>query len=1528
MSGAILELVSNTGPQNIWITENPEITFFKTVYRRHTPFSIDTAFVNLKNGLDFGSNTSAILPHQGDLVHHVFLVFTLPKLAAVFLHPKTDDIQKMLQEAKISNPLIKEQLCDYQELDCLRLMQYLTVKISELELKKKGYQTLLNDIPDDETSFLTSFFAIEKDLYPIFLFIQYLSVNNLINLEDYQFGKPTFHHLPFCEESIEQGIFQGIFHVYRSLATTIPLIHLKLIECDQKFDIYQYENVGLRKSYPNILDPNFVARIQDQFMGKELSDVFPKDTFLPVFPNAYTSFVQKEFHLYMKRISLKFDIVFEKYKSLFGCTKQLYFDFQFMEYIYSYFLPQKKYGNHNQLNNVFNLNIWYFYFFKYLDRIDEDAFGKYANDKIIPLTPNSLLYLKGLLKLLKMNLDFYMHEISYLLNDLYSYTPSDQVDDSLKNYVPPSFFLQNNYLVLTFILHRSHIPSLKEMFDFIEFFIDHIDIKRINNYLHLQLLLPHQEKEIKGLVNSLYQGIYQYFLGFYDQYQFEETLSASIDQKILPYLEGLFQDKKIENQVSLKLTVQQMEFYFVMETLLTREFNYFYHQITYNDEYIQLTCPNAVPLLKKINKYFCQDHLYYETKSLDRYQGKPYLQTSYHSRFYGIVPNIWNKSIPGPKPIPVGEPYGVNPFFFDHNQIKIYQTMALTLPQKMEIFPLAIQSSILNYYAFKHEIFWGNSKLCSQGEKYCHKLRNLVTSQQFMEDNFMSMGCLKYIKYLEKNYLEQVDYYHEHEKEIKNILLLNQKNLTLHTREEILQMIDEEKSELVDYIYQQFDQKTNSFLSIKELLLEINTKFEMIKAIYHSSNGDYSLLPEAYRPFLLCLPSLKNIHFINPFTLELDWSNYVGMQNLNQLINIIINHPFQEPLKESLDKGRMDQVQTILTNHLNNLERDLDELMEIQEEIVVISCRNKKASCAWVRKLAHYLIKEVSFYANDQLMDTQYSDWFEAHHEITKEIGKENGYLKMIGNREDLIVFDDQVKNAYTIYFPLIFYFNNHVSYSLPMISSLNVVYQLTFKLRSFEEVVYKEKYSSFINPDDPVLCNPECFRPHLQNAHLMVEYIYLSGDERKRMATGYLEYLIDETQIDSGGDITDSLLVPIDKKENIIVNNTFFQRQYRNKHGIDLSYFQSSSQEKIGTKLLEYTYHFSLPTKLIVVMFRPDAHVQPALRKEYEINHNSYFYGERQWDNYNLYSYYDLTKVYQYKHQKYQELQQKIFHHLNWKKFIDVSQFSSYQHFFKNWEEYLGQLQEKNVGDYYENVIQLCEILRYMDPNHSHIIRYVHQLSQKIPFYDVSFFQTFHYLRYVYSLVGNDPDLIQFLNSYSYQIPPKISNVKFLHFKKIIYAIMFQTKIYLEFREIDFLVTKMNQMFNDYFNRYEMEPINYQELLVPNPVVNPLLWGYLILNSYHMQPYNSTSVFWTAAQPYQRQLSTPINSINVYCWSLHPLIVQPNGTINLSNTMMMANYYLHPLIGTNYPVNMVTFSWCMNLVRYLSGLTGKAWSR
>ena len=73
MGGGLMQLVAY-GAQDIYLTGNPQITFFKVVYRRHTNFSME-AIEQTWNGNEKSATgrCTATISRNGDLVHRMYL---------------------------------------------------------------------------------------------------------------------------------------------------------------------------------------------------------------------------------------------------------------------------------------------------------------------------------------------------------------------------------------------------------------------------------------------------------------------------------------------------------------------------------------------------------------------------------------------------------------------------------------------------------------------------------------------------------------------------------------------------------------------------------------------------------------------------------------------------------------------------------------------------------------------------------------------------------------------------------------------------------------------------------------------------------------------------------------------------------------------------------------------------------------------------------------------------------------------------------------------------------------------------------------------------------------------------------------------------------------------------------------------------------------------------------------------------------------------------------------------------------------
>lgn len=81
MPGGIIELNTNGLSQDtLYLSGTPEITFFKTVYRRYTNFAIESIPINFEDPVEFGGLNTVKILQTGDLMHNVYLQVTLPQI--------------------------------------------------------------------------------------------------------------------------------------------------------------------------------------------------------------------------------------------------------------------------------------------------------------------------------------------------------------------------------------------------------------------------------------------------------------------------------------------------------------------------------------------------------------------------------------------------------------------------------------------------------------------------------------------------------------------------------------------------------------------------------------------------------------------------------------------------------------------------------------------------------------------------------------------------------------------------------------------------------------------------------------------------------------------------------------------------------------------------------------------------------------------------------------------------------------------------------------------------------------------------------------------------------------------------------------------------------------------------------------------------------------------------------------------------------------------------------------------------------
>jgi hypothetical protein len=160
MGSGLLQLVAY-GAQDVYLTGTPQITYFKTVYRRHTNFAIEAIEQTFQGNADFGKKVTCTISRNGDLINRVYLQFQLPALSVGSVYPDLSAPAAVGWTNSVGHALIKwvtievgGQRIDTHYGDWLEVWNSLT-QVSE---KENGYNHMVgayyatSSIPDTAKS--------------------------------------------------------------------------------------------------------------------------------------------------------------------------------------------------------------------------------------------------------------------------------------------------------------------------------------------------------------------------------------------------------------------------------------------------------------------------------------------------------------------------------------------------------------------------------------------------------------------------------------------------------------------------------------------------------------------------------------------------------------------------------------------------------------------------------------------------------------------------------------------------------------------------------------------------------------------------------------------------------------------------------------------------------------------------------------------------------------------------------------------------------------------------------------------------------------------------------------------------------------------------------------------------------------------------------------------------------------------------------------------------------------------------------
>jgi hypothetical protein len=249
--GGLLDLVAH-GVQDIYLIGNPNYSFFKKVYKRHTNFVSESIRCTFDGTGNFGNKIVLEIPRNGDLINTIIMEVDLPELAAT----GSDNSHSIQYIENIGQALIEfselkigGQTIDKQYSEWVYMWSQLT--LSSPKLRDYNQMIKSNAQNGPLTVYIPFYYWFCRDIsnsLPL-VALQYHKVELEITLQPleklYNFGPRNYYDLQFVEEVQHLGTTQYKYKKLKGI-NFLSTVSNKL---------YMYNN-GNQSANITYVDPN------------------------------------------------------------------------------------------------------------------------------------------------------------------------------------------------------------------------------------------------------------------------------------------------------------------------------------------------------------------------------------------------------------------------------------------------------------------------------------------------------------------------------------------------------------------------------------------------------------------------------------------------------------------------------------------------------------------------------------------------------------------------------------------------------------------------------------------------------------------------------------------------------------------------------------------------------------------------------------------------------------------------------------------------------------------------------------------------------------------------------------------------------------------------------------------------------------------------------------------------------------------------------------------------------------------------
>lgn len=1106
MTGGLFQLVAK-GAEDISIITDPQITFFKTIYRRYTNFSRSEQELYFNSPLDFGKKAICKIKRYGDLLHRLFLIIVLPEIDIVYDSLTIKKVLDLLSQYDIkwdTNKSLNE-IFDNND--------YVEIKI----LIEKKIEKINNDLSIIEK--MENILNLE--LNPDIFFETHNSCNeNVDDYIDFVIRKLIiFDELwlivkffdAYIQDIKQTGTQNRVLMNYEKIKSFLfdKMISF-IIGIDNKNLLFLFNVSRLQENIASIDNrSNSIFRTEISRMYNNESEYISLDAYKIFNEVLNNSNINNKTQLMN---NIKFGLIknIRILKNIYGSFKN---DSKFI--FYRLF---KKKDNYFDLNSEFqNLSLINHNQVEFNDNFTNDFIiykESYESSYIYhPLTNiinnllhefhinNKLLFRNGIFNdyfnfiNLWTRLDLKASEhFKEIIMQITNNNPNKFSGIYFLNYIP-FLTVEDIPLAIRKILDRERIKFLNEgnliMSNKIEAMINIIipklidkrnDIIRnlmtkIGNIDDIKIIdkLNNIRTEQDILMIAIYRqdailpvnGIY-YPLPKYVIYEYQDLINSFSSEFIPGY------DSEIKSLIEEVMNLFQISESFIdFTTYYKNEFNFRFDLKINNSQEIFSDAISSIWL--NLFQGFINNYNDFYRKLLEKKGDDDHIGYELLSNILKINKELFNKT----QMIDYYSNSTLNDF-----QIKL-SSIETFLNEKLEILKEQI----------KH--FEENSKLLN--------IKNITLPiQDYYFERYQTIVNLIFSEIEDDSYFE----YCCHQGIMDIVIMIKNEFIKFITTCEnpFLCSIEPNKFELWNSFY--LYKNKNKIHNIESYEIEkFQSLYDNINS--HELYKSITMIESEYNSFLFetdVYRFLKDIAIKNSILREFSSIKKTNVIETFKNLQIFLNNK-----KNILIQLKENIISSSATSLCSILKRSL---------------LNNSARFAWIRKIGHYIIDYIVIKIGDQIIDKHYGEWLEIWHELTKREQKERGYKILIGDIPELTEFNNKKKEEYELIIPLQFWFCREIGRSLPLIALNHIFVELSIKLNDFNQVAIFDEFTKFKK------------KPKLK-CKMLAEYIYIEDKERRKIVTSKNEYLIETLQFNG----------------NLQINKNSLDEEDRIKHKLHFKY-------------------------------------------------------------------------------------------------------------------------------------------------------------------------------------------------------------------------------------------------------------------------------------------------------------------------------------------------------------------------------------